>query len=474
MKPIIVWFRQDLRLADNPALAAAAHSGRPVACVYILEDGPSRRWAMGGASRWWLHGALQSLQGDLARIGGRLILRRGAASGLLPTLIAETGADSVFWNRRYEPEAASGDATLKKMLTNYGVVAKDFQGDVLVEPATLLSAAGRPYRVFTPFWRALRQTDPGSPLRAPSRLDGAGVHIVSDRLEDWALRPTAPDWASGLSEAWSPGEAGAHLRLDDFLARADRYPAGRDRPDMIATSRLSPHLHFGEMSPRQLWHEILRHAPVLPDGGEKFLSELGWREFARHLLFHNPTLPDAPLLRKFEAFPWQDDPMRFSAWCRGRTGIPIVDAGMRELWQTGWMHNRVRMITASFLIKHLMIDWRRGEAWFWDTLVDADLANNAAGWQWVAGSGADAAPFFRIFNPVLQGEKFDPQGSYVRRFLPELTRLPDRYIHKPWQAPMAVRRESGVQLDANYPSPIVDLAAGRARALAAFRGLKSG
>ena len=473
MKPIIVWFRQDLRLADNPALTAAAESGRPILCLYIREDGSETSRALGGASCWWLHGALQSLQRDLRARGGALILRRGSASEVLLELVEQIGADTVFWNRRYEPDAVVRDTALRAQLIDRGLAIESFKADLLAEPWELQTAAGRPYRVFTPFWRALRARDPGMPIPAPHRLEGIAREIASDRLEDWALRPTAPDWAAGLRETWRPGEHGAHLRLEDFLTRAESYPAGRDRPGMAATSRLSPHLHFGEISPRQVWRAALAHAPTLSDGGETFLRQLGWREFCHHLLFHNPTMAQAPLVPKFDTFPWRNDSARFAVWCHGRTGIPLVDAGMRELWQTGWMHNRVRMVAASFLVKHLMIDWRRGEAWFWDTLVDADPANNAAGWQWVAGCGADAAPFFRIFNPVLQGEKFDPQGDYVRRFVPELAGLPDRFLHKPWQAPAAVLARSDVQLGENYPFPIVDLAEGRARALAAFRGLGS-
>jgi deoxyribodipyrimidine photo-lyase len=458
MKPIIVWFRQDLRLADNPALAFAAKSGRPVICVYVQDDEAPGDWAMGGASRWWLHHSLLALGKALK---GNLILRRGPADKMLAALIRETGADAVAWNRCYEPFAVARDTAIRSALTEQGITVESFNGALLFEPWEIATGAGKPYRVFTPFWNALKaKTAPGLPQAAPKKIKFHDI-VKSDALKSWKLLPTRPDWAKGFD--WVPGEDGAREALDEFLDIVAGYKDGRDIPGRTGTSRLSPHLHWGEISPRQVWHAV--RARDRNDGVETFLKELGWREFCHQLLFHNPTLPARPLDYRFTAFPWRHDDGAFQAWTRGKTGVPIVDAGMRQLWQTGWMHNRVRMIVASFLIKHLLIDWRAGERWFWDTLVDADLANNAANWQWVAGCGADAAPFFRIFNPVLQGEKFDPGGAYVRRFVPELAQVPDKFIHRPWDAPAP---------PAGYPAPIVDLAFGRDRALAAFRALPRG
>lgn len=472
MSPVIVWFRQDLRLTDNPALTHAATGGRPLLCLYILDDETPGRWRLGSASRWWLHESLAALGHELALLGGRLLLRRGPAEEVLRSVIADSAARAVAWNRCYEPYAVARDKVLKKQLANAGIEAKSFNAALLAEPWDVTTKSGAPFRVFTPFWKALRQREIARPASAPRALSFFAGAIAGDDLAAWRLAPTAPNWAEGFRPHWTPGEAGGAAKLNDFLARAVDYPDLRDRPDLVATSRLSPHLHWGEVSPRQTWHAIRARAYELPDEGEKYLSELAWREFAHHLLYHFPALPDEPLDAGFTDFPWADDPATFEAWSKGQTGIPIVDAGMRELWQTGWMHNRVRMIAASFLTKHLLIPWQRGEAWFWNTLLDADLANNAAGWQWVAGCGADAAPFFRIFNPVLQGEKFDPEGDYVRRFVPELTGLPSRHIHRPWQAPATVLAAAGLTLGRNYPLPIVDLAAGRVRALVAFRARK--
>ncbi len=449
MNPIIVWFQQDLRLADNPALKAAAATGAPLICLFVLDDGAAGDWKWGGASRWWLHHSLTALGKSLK---GNLVLRRGDAAAVIPALMHETGADRVFWNRCYEPFAVARDTALKT-----GLRAESFSGMLLHEPWEIKTGAGTPFRVFTPFWKAMRDRPVEKPCPAPKALKFGSA--ASERLEDWKLLPVKPDWAKKFD--WTPGEKSAQGALYDFLDDIDDYGHARDLPDRDGTSRLSPHLHWGEISPRQLWHAV--RARSHSQGSETFLKELGWREFCAQLLFHNPDLPSRPLDRRFAKFRWRTSETDFRAWTTGQTGIPIVDAGMRQLWQTGWMHNRVRMIVASLLIKHLGIDWQRGEEWFWDTLVDADLASNSANWQWVAGCGADAAPFFRIFNPVLQGEKFDPQGVYVRRFIPELKNCPDKYIHKPWDAPQPPK---------NYPAPIVDLAAGRDRALSAFRALK--
>ncbi|GAB4363095.1 MAG: deoxyribodipyrimidine photo-lyase [Kiloniellaceae bacterium] len=473
--PSIVWFRQDLRLADNPALAAAIARGAPILPLFIFDD--SGDWAPGGAARWWLHHSLAALSNDLKKCGAPLCLRRGKAQDILHDVAQEHGAAAVFWNRCYEPAAVARDKALKERLKKADIEAVSFNGALLAEPWALKTGQGEPYKVFTPFWKALQAAgDPPRPLTRPRKLDGV-TGAASEELDDWQLLPTRPDWAGGLRETWQPGEKGAAERLSDFLdAAASDYKTERDRPDRSGTSRLSPHLHWGEVSPRQVWHAT-RHAVAagtLTDGAaEAFLRQLGWRDFSHNLLFHWPDFPEQPWRAAFAAFPWSDDEAAFDAWCQGRTGYPIVDAGLRELWATGWMHNRVRMIAASFLVKDLLIPWQRGEAWFWDTLVDADLANNAAGWQWVAGCGADAAPYFRIFNPVSQGEKFDPRGDYVRRWVPELAGLPDDAIHRPWEAPAEVLKKAKVTLGESYPHPIVDHKAARDRALAGYETVKA-
>ena len=469
--PLIVWFRQDLRLADNPALAAAVATGAPVIPVHILDDEGAGVWRRGGASRWWLHHSLAALGDDLRVRGAPLILRRGRAAEELDTLIAETGASGVFWNRCYEPAIRTRDEAIKSGLEARGVQARSFNASLLFEPWTVATQGGQPFKVYTPFAKACRAADaPPRPVPAPHAIRGPATAPRSLALAELGLLPTRPDWAGGLRAAWVPGEAAAQIRLERFLAAAiTDYKEQRNRPDIEATSRLSPYLHFGEISPRQLWHAARGREGGGPD---HFVSELLWREFSYHLLFHFPDLPARNWRSSFDAFPWGEDPAGLAAWRRGRTGFPIVDAGMRELWQTGWMHNRVRMIAGSFLVKNLMLPWQLGKAWFWDTLVDADLANNAASWQWVAGCGADAAPYFRIFNPILQGEKFDPDGAYVKRFVPELARLPAQFIHRPWEADEATLRAAGVELGRSYPRPIVDHGKARDRALAAFATLK--
>ena len=470
--PVILWFRQDLRLADNPALDHAMRTGRPLIPVYILDDGPAVR-RIGAASRWWLEGSLRALAADLDRRGAGLLLRSGDSETGLRRLIAETGADAVFMNRRFEPDAFVHDADIAHALKADGVECHGYNGALLGRPGAVRTGSGGPYRVFTPFFRALLDVaTPPPPMPAPGAIETVSG-LTGDSLHDWALRPSAPDWAGGFD--WTPGEAGAAAALAAFVERGLRsYSKGRDHPAEPAVSRLSPHLHWGEIHP---WRAALAARRAASDGrvapaeAEKFVAELGWRDFSAQLLHHFPQMTDTAFRPEYDRMPWRDDPEGLEAWKRGRTGYPIVDAGMRQLWTTGWMHNRVRMIVASFLVKDLLVDWRAGEAWFWDTLVDADLASNVQNWQWVAGSGADASPWFRIFNPVTQGQKFDADGRYVRRWVPELGRLPDRWLHAPWTAPPEILRAAGVRLGQDYPKPVVDHAAARDRALEALRSV---
>jgi deoxyribodipyrimidine photo-lyase len=473
--PAVLWFRRDLRLRDNASVAAAARSGRPVIPVFILEpEGPVR--PPGAASLWWLDKSLKSLGDDLNAIGSRLILRRGEAGAVLCELVAQTGAELLLYSRVYEPQVLPRDAALADQLKASGVETQVQNASLLLEPGRLRTAAGQPYSVFTPFWRAARpQIGPIRLAPAPSNLAPPRAWPMSEALQDWSLHPTAPDWSDGFAD-WRPGETGAKGRLDRLLDDSvGAYAEARDRPGVEGTSRLSPHLAWGEIGPRQVFaavEALHARAPRLSGSADKFLAELGWREFNYTILSQHADLATENLKPVYDAFPWRRAPDQLEAWRKGLTGYPIVDAGMRQLWRTGWMHNRVRMITASFLIKHLLIDWREGEAWFWDTLVDADPASNPGGWQWVAGSGADAAPFFRIFNPIAQGEKFDPEGLYVRRWVPELAQLPAAVIHAPWTASPIELAAAGVRLGETYPEPIVDHAAARARALEAFKALQ--
>ncbi len=475
--PAIVWFRDDLRISDHPALATPAKAGQPVICVYVLDETSPGLRKLGGAARWWLAGSLRALDRSLRDLGGALVLRRGAAGSVIPDLVAATGSREIYINRRHDKVGADIDDAVEERLREVGAEVIQFQANLLHDPREVRTNAGLPFRVFTPFWRCLRAMgEPRMPIAAPPRINGAG-EIDSDSLSSWQLEPTHPDWAAGLRDSWTRGEAGAQSRLSTFLDHGIAGYAGlRDRPDLDNTSRLSPHLRFGEISPFQIWHScrlaLNAHGKIRATDIDKLLSELAWREFCWHLLHHYPDLATRNFNPRFDTFRWRTDDKALSAWQRGRTGYPIVDAGMRQLWTTGWMHNRVRMITASFLIKHLLIDWRAGEQWFWDTLVDADIANNPANWQWVAGSGADAAPYFRIFNPILQGEKFDPQGDYVRRFVPELARLPDAALQAPFTAAPLELASAGVTLGESYPKPLVEHKAARARALAALATLK--
>ncbi|MEO1193901.1 MAG: deoxyribodipyrimidine photo-lyase [Pseudomonadota bacterium] len=473
---VILWFRQDLRLSDNAALTAALETGATVIPLFILDDESFGARRMGGAQRWWLHQSLTALAAQLEALGSRLILRQGVAGPILKALVEESGAKAVYWNRCYDPESIARDKAIKAGLTEAGLTASSHAGLLLMEPWELKTKGGGFFKVFSPLWRALQTSyKHKAPLPAPKSLPSL-PSLKSDDLEAWALCPNNPNWAEGFGAVWEPGSEGAQTRLRQFLNEAlSVYKTQRDRPDIEATSRLSPHLRFGEISPRQIWQAVqeeLDTGKASQAGADKFLAEIAWREFSYHLLFHIDRLADRPLRPEFADFPWQDDPDGYEAWCKGQTGYPIVDAGMRQLWQTGWMHNRVRMIVGSFLIKDLLIPWQEGERWFWDCLVDADPANNTASWQWVAGCGADAAPYFRVFNPVLQGERYDPQGAFVRAWVPELARLPDRFIHKPWEAPDLLLREAGVTLGETYPKPLVDHGEARKRALAAFGDIK--
>jgi deoxyribodipyrimidine photo-lyase len=466
-KTVIHWFKNDLRLADNPALIHAAKAGTVIP-IFIWDDSGQSGRLPGGASRWWLHHSLTALDVSL---GGKLNIYRGNPAEILPELCRRFGASHVTWNCGYEPERVAQEEMVAEILEREGVEVHVRNGTLLWDPMEALKADGTPYRVFTPFFKkgCLGAAPPRKPTPPPemevTRRDNRSLSI-----DDLNLLPRIP-WDEGFHAQWTPGEAGALETLEIFLKNGlDGYKTGRDFPARKNVSRLSPYLHWGEISPNQIWYAVKDTARSVDT--DHFHSELGWREFSYHLLFHFPDLPTTNLNRKFDTFPWEDDPQELKAWQQGQTGIPLVDAGMRELWHTGYMHNRVRMVVASFLVKNLLIHWHHGEKWFWDTLVDADPANNCASWQWVAGCGADAAPYFRIFNPVTQGRKFDPDGSYVRAHVPEIANLPDKYLFCPWEAPADTLMDAGIELGKDYPKPIVDLKASREQALAAYAMLK--
>jgi deoxyribodipyrimidine photo-lyase len=470
MQPAILWFRRNLRLRDNAALIAAAESGQPIIPVYI-----SNAQDAGGASRWWLHHSLAALDSSLRSMGSSLTVMSGEPDAALAELVEQTGATGIYFARRYEPHSIRDEEAIEASFADKIDVC-GFGDSLLNDPDTVLTQGQTPFRVYTPYWRAAcRLGEPAPPQSAPRQIRFAKHSVPSLDLDALKLLPSTPDWAGGLRADWQPGEAGALQRCDDIADAALNYAEHRDRPDLDSTSRLSAHLHFGEVSIREAWHAI-RGAEARnrsSRGAEALLRQLYWRDFSAYLLYHFPQLPHTPLRPEFEHFPWLDDATLLRAWQQGRTGFPIVDAGMRQLWQTGWMHNRVRMIAASFLIKDLMIPWQRGADWFLDTLVDADLANNSASWQWVAGCGTDAAPYFRIFNPTLQGKKFDPDGRYVRRWVPELAQLPAKLVHEPWNATQDAQETFACMINRDYPEPIVDHAAARARALEAYRITRS-
>lgn len=469
-KTALLWLRRDLRLADNPALVHALSEATHIIPVFIHAPEEESPWAPGAASRWWLHHSLDALQTDIKKLGSRLIIRSGGSLATLQSLIKETGATLVCWNRLYEPAVVARDTRIKATLKDQGIECSSHNAALLFEPWQVQNQQGKPFRVFTPFWKhcQTRLAEQALPLAAPRKLPAIDQQLPSISLNDLHLLPTIP-WDQGMRAYWQPGEAGAHARLQTFIDTAVQdYKTERDRPDKPGTSGMAPYLHFGEISPRQIVTELSsQHVAA-----EAYVRELGWREFSHHLLFHFPHTTDKPLDVRFENFPWDKNAAALKAWQRGMTGIPLVDAGMRELWHTGYMHNRVRMVVASFLTKNLRIHWLEGARWFWDTLVDADLPNNTQGWQWTAGCGADAAPYFRVFNPVLQAERFDPEFAYIRKWLPELARLPDKWIARPWDAPEAELRKAGIEPGRTYPNPIVALGHSREAALSAYGQIK--
>ncbi len=469
----LVWFRQDLRLTDNPALSEAIKVGNPILPVYIWDPESEGAWAAGGATRSWLYHSLKSLDTDLQKLGSHLVILTGDSLETLQKLVQENNTTHVFWNRRYEPDIIERDKQIKESLTHEGLTVKSFNASLLKEPWEIQNKSGLPFKVFTPFWKTHDAEPNPYPVYAkPKSIPSPSSWPKSTDLDDLKLLPKL-GWDNGFYERFTPGEAAAHKELKGFASGiVDAYSDGRNRPDLRGTSRLSPHLHFGEISPRTIYNHIHALNETISKGSRVFLSEIGWREFAYHLIYHFPFTTDQPLREEFSQFPWEEDDRRLVAWQKGMTGVPMVDAGMRELYATGWMHNRVRMIVASFLVKNLMLPWQRGAEWFWDTLVDADLASNSLGWQWTAGCGADAAPYFRVFNPVLQGKKFDPDGEYVRRWIPELSKVPTKFIHDPWNAPPEILAYAGVIIGEHYPKKIVSLSESRARALQAYDTIK--
>jgi deoxyribodipyrimidine photo-lyase len=467
----IVWFRQDLRLTDNPALYYAAKQYSHILPLYILDE--NLPWSPGAAQQWWLHHSLHALQQQFKKLGLTLILKRGAPSKILLSLCKEHKIAAVYWNRCYEPAVIERDKSIEEDLNKNAIKVTSYNGSLLIEPWEISNKQGSYFKVFTPFYNQLnRQIIIGTPLPKPNlkRMN----NIQSDQLSSWQLLPTKPNWAIGFERIWQPGELAAQEKLDDFIAQnLVNYTSDRDFPAKNGTSELSPYLHFGEISPKQIGHCIKQEVEnTFSYQVEQFLRQLAWREFSYHFLYHFPGFPEENFQKKFDYFTWATNKKLLNAWQRGQTGYPIVDAGMRELWSTGYMHNRVRMITASFLTKHLLIDWRKGAKWFWDTLVDADLANNSMGWQWVAGSGVDASPYYRIFNPILQGKKFDPDGQYVKQWVPELKQLSNKYLHQPWQASSKILKIAGINLGKDYPKPVVEHDFARNRALQYYRKLK--
>ncbi len=484
----VVWFRHDLRLEDNPALYHAVQDAEAVVPVFVWAPDEEGAWAPGGAHRWWLHHSLAALAKDLERKGSRLILRQGASLAALRAVIRRTGAEAVYWNKRYEPALRRRDVEIAEALRADGVAFSAFESRLLHDPEKVETGSGGPYHVYTPFWHKFNDAVEIAPPLGTPRMGKSKAPErwpASADLEKLGLTPEAQDgvnWAEDFREAWGSrapgraiGERGAHQRLTHFLEHGlSTYDAARDRPDRDGTSMLSPRLHHGELSPRQVWHAVKSWVEngAMQKEAEAYLQEIVWREFSYHLLYHYPATPTEPLKGKFENFAWEEDAEALRRWQRGQTGYPIVDAAMRQLWDLGWMHNRLRMVVGSFLTKDLLLPWQEGARWFWDCLVDGDLANNTMGWQWCAGSGADAQPFFRIFNPVSQSKKHDPDSQFIRRWVPELSDLPSKHLHQPWAAPADVLRKAGVTLGEHYPEPMVDHKAARDEALARYKKIK--
>lgn len=472
--PNLVWLRNDLRLRDNAALAAALNAGGPVDLLYIWDEAAYGGWVPGGAAKVWLHHALKSFEAEISKHGGRLLIRQGKTAEVLHSVIEASGAGRLFWNRRYEPKLRALDAELKLEFRAEGLEVNTFNSALLNEPHTVANKSGGPFKVYSPYFKSIQDR----PVAAPVEVDFDGVNwsqakISSDSVESLNLLPKR-DWWRGMVQGWDISEAGAHARLERFLDGAvQHYNEDRNIPGMEGSSRISPYLQSGLIGPRQVVAALEARTDLKEKGPFVYLKEIYWREFAYNVLFHFPHTPDKPLQAQYADFPWEADAGLLKRWQEGRTGYPIVDAGMRELYATGWMHNRVRMIVASLLVKQLLQDWKAGAAWFWDTLVDADLASNTLGWQWSGGCGADAAPYFRVFNPMIQGGKFDAIGTYVKRYVPELANLPAKYIHTPWEAPESVLQAAGVELGVTYPRPVIDHQAGRDRALAAFEKFKN-
>jgi len=477
---IILWLRKDLRLSAHPAWQAAIAQKRPVIAVYIWNPKEEEPWPIGEASRWWLNKSLDRLQHDLQSIGSRLIFRSGDSRAELLEIAKTCGSKTIFWSRQYEPHLKNRDQKLKQDLQDLGFTVQSFNSSLLVEPWDILNQTKKPYQVFTAYWKKLEHCVVlPKPYRLRDALQPVKKWPSSLKLSDLEIAPKHP-WHKKLEQHWQPGETQALHRLKNFIDNsASNYAIKRDFMAEDITSRLSPHLHFGEISPLQIWDTVkktylfTKQKTGLTKNLQSFLREIAWREFSYYLMYHFPHMVHAPLQEKFKNFPWDNSNRHLQSWQKGRTGYPIVDAGLRELWETGFMHNRVRMIVASFLTKDLFVSWQKGAAWFWETLVDADLANNTQGWQWTAGCGADAAPYFRIFNPVLQSEKFDPDGTYIRRWLPELKKLPAPWIHKPFLATPKLLQQYDVFLGKTYPNPIVDHGNAREHALAVWKTLSS-
>lgn len=475
MGSIIVWFENDLRVSDNPALYYAAKNGKVVPLYIYTKD--KERKSLGGAKKWWLYKALLSLSKQLERFGLKLIIRKADNSFLvLESLIKKVGAEAVYWNKRFDPNLERRDESVRMQLISLGVKVECFDDFLLHDPRNFLMDNGKPFAIFTPFWRKFeREVVVSKPLPVPESLLGVKVAVASERLDDLGLLPKV-NWYTDMDKFWDVSEEGAQNRIDWFLCNAvESYEEDRDRPDVDGTSLMSPYLSVGLISPRQIWYKVVDGGELgtFTKGKKSFLRQLVWREFSYHVLYHNPDMVSKNLKRKFDMFPWRwDRTDDYFRWTKGLTGIPIIDAGMRQLWKIGWMHNRVRMIVASWLTKNLLIHWKLGEEWFWDTLVDADVANNVQGWQWVAGCGADAVPYFRIFNPVLQSKKFDPNGEYIKKWVPELEKLPVEYIHEPWNTPKHILKKVGLELGKDYPLPMASINETRQKALEAFRRLK--